>query len=65
MNQKNHKSKSGIRGVTWHAKSKTWMAYMKKNNKFKNLGYYKGLDKAIEARKKAEEIQFGEFMRKS
>jgi len=63
MNQKKRKSKSGIRGVIWHENSNSWMAYMKMNNKFKNLGYYHDVEDAIKARKLAEETYFGEYMR--
>jgi len=63
MNQKKRKSESGITGVLWNKKTKSWMAYMKIHNKFKNLGYYHDKDEAIKSRKEAETKYFGEYMR--
>jgi len=49
-------STSGVRGVSWHLKSKKWFVYVDINKKRKNIGYFKDLELAelvaIEARDK-------------
>lgn len=54
-------NKSGHTGVTWYSKTNKWMAYIKVDYKFKNLGYFEDIDEAIEARRKAEIKYFGDF----
>jgi hypothetical protein len=59
-------NKSGVTGVFWNNYIPTpkWMAYIKLNYKFINLGYYDDKEDAIKARKEAEQKYFGEFVRK-
>ena len=45
---------SGHKGVCWVTKHSKWMAYIKINTKFKNLGLYNDINEAIKAREKAE-----------
>jgi len=52
---------SGHKGITWNKKTENWMAYIRLNYKFINLGYYTNIDDAIKAREKAEDKYFGEF----
>ena len=54
-------NKSGHTGVIWHNQSNKWMAYIKVDYKFKNLGYFDDKEDAIEARRKAEIKYFGDF----
>lgn len=54
---------SGHKGVCWDKKNSKWMAYIKINTKFKNLGYYTDINEAIKIRKKAEITYFGEYNR--
>lgn len=58
-------NKSGHKGVFWdtHSVTPKWIAFIKVNDKFHNLGRFDDYDKAVAARIKAEiEIQ-GEFSR--
>ena len=54
---------SGVTGVTWDKKRNKWRASIRYNNKNINLGRFNPdeFDKAVDARKKAEEKYFGEF----
>lgn len=47
-------NKSGHIGVSWIKSHTLWTVYVKVNKKNKWLGYYKDLNRAIEARKKGE-----------
>jgi hypothetical protein len=49
-------NKSGITGVSWDKVNNKWRAAINKNKKAINLGRFADLEKAILARKKAEEI---------
>lgn len=49
---KNHTS--NVRGVSWNPNPGRWHAYIGYKGKQYNLGYYKTLDEAIEARKEGE-----------
>jgi len=58
-NQINSNNSLGVRGVIfwnqkWSKRKKNYIAHITKNYKTTNLGYFKTLDEAIEARKKAE-----------
>lgn len=54
-------NKSGYKGIYWNKKNKNWRVKIQLNNKMIEIGSFKDLDKAIEARIKAEEEYFGEF----
>lgn len=64
-NRGENQNYSGHKGVLWYTRTKTpkWMAYIKVDYKFKNLGYYDNIEDAIDARKEAEEKYFGEYVR--
>lgn len=54
---------SGVKGVSWCAKWKFWRAYITLNRKQKHLGNFKSFDDAVSARKRAESLICGEFVR--
>jgi hypothetical protein len=54
---------SGHKGVCWVSKHNKWMAYIKINTKFKNLGLYTDINEAIKVREQAEITYFGEYNR--
>lgn len=58
VNMKNYKlpshNTSGVMGVNFHKPSGKWRASIKVNGKRQYLGDYREIEKAIEARKKAE-----------
>ncbi|WPZ30721.1 HNH endonuclease signature motif containing protein [Sulfitobacter sp. OXR-159] len=58
-NMKNQKrpsdNSSGHTGVYWFAQTSRWTAQITKNRKTICLGYFKDLDQAVAARKKAEQ----------
>lgn len=47
-------SKSGLLGVTWHARDARWQAHIEINSQAKHLGSFKCLGSAIRARLDAE-----------
>lgn len=49
---------SGIKGVCWDKHSNTWKAYLTFQKKTYRLGSFKDINKAIQARKEAEEKYF-------
>lgn len=64
-NSENHKNRamskrntSGFTGVQWVERHKRWMAKIKVNQKVIYLGYFKRIEDAIEARKKAN-VKYG------
>lgn len=64
-NQENHRNqsmrvdnKSGFNGVYWSKHANKWHSQIRSNGKKKHLGYFKDLDEAITARKKAN-IKYG------
>jgi hypothetical protein len=62
MNSKLYSTnKSGHRGVIFIERENKWMAYIMKNRKFKNLGYYFNFDDAVKVREAAEIEYFGEY----
>jgi DUF4097 and DUF4098 domain-containing protein YvlB len=56
-------NKSGHTGVIWYHYNNVnkWVAFIRVDDKFKNLGYYTDINDAIKAREKAEEYYFGEY----
>jgi hypothetical protein len=50
-----------VKGYCWHKDNKKWMAYIKINKKFINLGSFINKQDAINTRRKAEQKYFGEF----
>ena len=52
---------SGIAGVSWDKDVQKWSAYIMLNYNKIHLGYYEDFDKAVEARKNAEEGLFGNW----
>lgn len=52
---------SGVTGVYWSNTYNKWIATIKINGKRKHLGYFKEKEDAIEARRQAEIIYFGEY----
>lgn len=52
---------SGVVGVTWDKSRNKWMAQIKINQKHKTLGHYENIEDAIEARKQAEILYFGDY----
>lgn len=51
---------SGITGVCWNEKIKKYRAYIQKDGKNYNLGFFANLEDAVKARKEAEIKYFGE-----
>lgn len=56
-------SKSGIKGVRWHAHAKKWTASILIAGKRHYLGYFSTSEKAARAYRKASRSAFGEFAR--
>jgi len=61
-NQENRKNcarhsnnKSGVTGVSWHTRDKTWLANIGVDGKLRHLGYFDDKKDAIAARRAAEE----------
>lgn len=59
VKQKNNTS--GTPGVLWNKQKNSWQALIKKQRKVKHLGFFKNLEEAVAARKKAEICYFGAF----
>lgn len=55
---------SGVTGVKWESRRSHWVAEIEVNSKKIYLGSSKDKSKAIDLRKDAEELYFGEFVRK-
>lgn len=53
---------SGYKGVTWAKDKEKWCAQIVFKGKRYHLGYYEKKEKAVEARKIAEEKLFGEYL---
>ena len=51
---------SGVKGVCWHKNGSKWVAYIKVENKLKNLGYFTSFKEAAEARNEAVRKYFPE-----
>lgn len=56
----NH-NRTGLKGVSWEESSKTWVARIGLNYKYKILGRYNTAEEAVVARKAAEEKYYGEY----
>lgn len=54
---------SGVRGVSWDSRDQKWHAYIAKDGKRINLGYFTKRETAAMRRRRAEEKLFGEFAR--
>ena len=56
-------NKSGYKGVMWYPYRNVnkWMAYIKVDKVFINLGYYTNIEDAIKARRDAEIKYFGDY----
>lgn len=52
---------SGVKGVSWDKSRNLWAAYIKINQRKKQLGRFVDFQDAVNARKQAEEKLFGEF----
>jgi len=52
---------SGVPGVTWYSKYNKWRARINVNYKEIHLGYFDNFDEAVQARKQAEEIYYGQY----
>lgn len=52
---------SGVTGVNWQKNMCMWRVRIKKNRVEIALGFYKYFDDAVQARKRAEKIYFGEY----
>lgn len=62
MNRKLHENNtSGVTGVLWIKNQRLWRAEIKINNKSIYLGNFDNFEKAVKARKEAEEKYFGEY----
>lgn len=58
-NMKKYKNNtSGVVGVSWYKAKSLWKASIKENKIEKHLGYFKNLQDAVDARKKAE-VEYG------
>jgi len=53
---------SGARGVYFDKRTGLWRARLKFKGKLMNFGSYKNFDDAVKARKKAEQLVWGEFL---
>lgn len=58
----NSNNKTGIKGVSWMTSKQKYRAQITFKRKTYNLGYFDKLEDAAEARKKAEEEMFGDFL---
>jgi hypothetical protein len=54
-------NKSGVTGVVWKKHARQWCSSIVCKGKLIHIGYFKDLDNAIEARRKAELKYFGEW----
>ena len=53
---------SGVRGVYYNEKTGKWRARLRFQRKIYNLGTFSRFEDAVDARKKAEESIYGEFL---
>lgn len=60
--QRNKNNTSGCTGVSWNTRLKKWRAYINFKRKQYHLGNYNDLDTAIQARKEAEKVIYGNFL---
>jgi hypothetical protein len=59
------RNRSGHSGVYWHSKRGKWTAKIRFSGRLIDLGEYREIDHAINARKQAEEKYFGNFKRQA
>lgn len=52
---------SGVKGVSWCAKAKKWIAFIAVNSRNRNLGSYETIQEAAAAYKGAAKVYFGKF----
>ena len=52
---------SGVKGISWNKRNKSWITYITINYQRIHLGYFKSKEEAIATRKQAEEKYHGEF----
>ena len=52
---------SGVSGVSWDKSRNKWEASIKINRKKIHLGRFENFNEAVNKRKEAEEVYFGEF----
>lgn len=52
---------SGVTGVCWNKKTGKYRAYIQKDGKNHNLGFFVNFEDAVNARKEAEKKYFGEY----
>lgn len=53
---------SGCTGVWWRESHQKWRAYIRVDGKLIHLGHFKEYERAVQARKHAEEVYFGSRM---
>jgi hypothetical protein len=58
------KNVSGVKGVTWNKKQKTWVAHLTVNEKQMHLGQSRSLEIAVKLRRDAEAKYHGEYAHK-
>jgi HNH endonuclease/AP2 domain len=58
---KKRNNTSGVVGVSWDRTRQKWLAHIKVQRKFINLGWHAAIESAAAARKTAEAVHFGEF----
>jgi len=59
--KKSKNNTSGVIGVSWDLQRGCWKAYITIDGKAKHLGRFGCRDQAIQARRQAEQVYFGEF----
>jgi len=59
----NKNSSSGLKGVCFYKNYQKWMAYIRIDNKFINLGYYENKLEAARVANEARRERHGEFVR--
>jgi len=51
---------SGVRGVSWHAGTGRWAARISDGGRMRTIGYFRTIDEAAEARRRAVLERYGE-----
>ncbi len=52
---------SGVKGVSWYKEQQQWRGQIRNNNKQKHIGYFKNIEDAASAIRKAREKLHGEY----
>jgi hypothetical protein len=60
-NKRPQRNASGYRGVTWHAKTKKWLARVGLNNKTHSLGYFDDLELAALVAEEGRSLYYGQY----